>query len=168
MVHRIFSKDEDEVMPPPGEGAALTDAEKEILQKWISEGAEYERHWAFRSPVKSRLSDLKEGKEKVIDVFVQERLSRAGFQLQEEATREELIRRVSIDLTGLPPSMEEVDAFVADQSQEAYSKVVDRLLSSPRYGERMAAWWLDGARYGDSHGYDNDLENAQWLSLIHI
>ena len=162
LVHRIFSKDEDEVMPPPGEGAELTDAEKEILKKWISEGAEYERHWAFRSPVKSRLSDLKEGKEQVIDVFVQERLSRAGFQLQEEATREELIRRVSIDLTGLPPSIEEVDAFVADQSQEAYSRVVDRLLGSSRYGERMAAWWLDGARYGDSHGYDNDLENAQW------
>ena len=116
----------------------------------------------LRSPVKSRLSDLKEGKEQVIDVFVKERLSAAGFQLQEEATREELIRRVSIDLTGLPPSIEEVDAFVADQSQEAYSRVVDRLLGSPRYGERMAAWWLDGARYGDSHGYDNDLENAQW------
>lgn len=162
LVHRIFSKDEDEVMPPPGEGVELTDAEKEILKKWISEGAEYERHWAFRSPVKSRLSDLKEGKEQVIDGFVQERLSRAGFQLQEEATREELIRRVSIDLTGLPPSIEEVDAFVADQSKEAYSRVVDRLLGSPRYGERMAAWWLDGARYGDSHGYDNDLENAQW------
>lgn len=162
LVHRIFSKDEDEVMPPPGEGAELTDAEKEILKKWISEGAEYERHWAFRSPVKGRVSDLKEGKEQVIDAFVLERLSRAGFQLQEEATREELIRRVSIDLTGLPPSIEEVDVFVADQSQGAYSRLVDRLLGSPRYGERMAAWWLDGARYGDSHGYDNDLENAQW------
>ncbi|HAN81882.1 MAG TPA: chromosome segregation protein [Verrucomicrobiales bacterium] len=162
LVHRIFSKDEDEVMPPPEEGTALTDDEKEILKKWISEGAEYERHWAFRSPVKGRPSDLKEGKEQVIDAFVQERLSRAGFQLQEEATREKLIRRVSIDLTGLPPSIEEVDAFVADQSQEAYRRVVDRLLGSPRYGERMAAWWLDGARYGDSHGYDNDLENAQW------
>ncbi|RCL36026.1 MAG: DUF1553 domain-containing protein [Verrucomicrobia bacterium] len=162
LVHRIFSKDDDEVMPPPGEGTALTDAEKEILQKWISEGAQYERHWAFRSPVKSRLPDLKGGKEQVIDAFVQETLSQVGFELQEEAAKEELIRRVSIDLTGLPPSIEEVDAFIGDQSPEAYGRVVNRLLASPRYGERMAAWWLDGARYGDSHGYDNDLENAQW------
>ena len=162
LVHRIFSKDQDEVMPPPGEGTELTDAEKDIIKRWIREGAQYERHWAFRAPVKRGLPNVKGGTVQAIDTFVQETLSMAGFELQEEAAKEELIRRVSIDLTGLPPSIEEVDAFLADRSQEAYGKVVDRLLGSPRYGERMAAWWLDGARYGDSHGYDNDLENAQW------
>lgn len=162
LVHRIFSKDQDEVMPPPGEGTELTDAEKDIIKRWIREGARYERHWAFRSPVKGGLPNVKGGAVQAIDTFVQEALSMAGFELQEEAAKEELIRRVSIDLTGLPPSIEEVDAFLADRSHEAYGKVVDRLLGSPRYGERMAAWWLDGARYGDSHGYDNDLENAQW------
>ena len=162
LVHRIFSKDQDEVMPPPGEGTELTDAEKDIIKRWIREGARYERHWAFRSPVKRGLPNVKGGTVQAIDTFVQEALSMAGFELQEEAAKEELIRRVSIDLTGLPPSIEEVDAFLADRSHEAYGKVVDRLLGSPRYGERMAAWWLDGARYGDSHGYDNDLENAQW------
>ena len=154
LVHRIFSKDQDEVMPPPGEGTELTDAEKDIIKRWIREGARYERHWAFRSPVKGGLPNVKGGAVQAIDTFVQEALSMAGFELQEEAAKEELIRRVSIDLTGLPPSIEEVDAFLADRSHEAYGKVVDRLLGSPRYGERMAAWWLDGARYGDSHGYD--------------
>lgn len=162
LVHRIFSKDDKEVMPPPGEGTALTDAEKEILQKWIIEGAEYERHWAFRTPVKSAAPGSGEWGVNTIDQFVHAGLSQAGFQPQQEASKEELIRRLSIDLTGLPPTIEEVEGFLSDHSDQAYAKVVDRLLSSPRYGERMASWWLDGARYGDSHGYDNDLENAQW------
>ncbi len=162
LVHRIFSKDDKEVMPPPGEGAALTDAEKEILQKWIIEGAEYERHWAFRTPVKSAAPGSGEWGVNTIDQFVHAGLSQAGFQPQQEASKEELIRRLSIDLTGLPPTIGEVEGFLSDHSDQAYAKVVDRLLSSPRYGERMASWWLDGARYGDSHGYDNDLENAQW------
>ena len=162
LVHRIFSKDDKEVMPPPGEGAALTDAEKEILQKWIIEGAEYERHWAFRTPVKSAAPGSGEWGVNTIDQFVHAGLSEAGFQPQQEASKEELIRRLSIDLTGLPPTIGEVEGFLSDHSDQAYAKVVDRLLSSPRYGERMASWWLDGARYGDSHGYDNDLENAQW------
>ena len=162
LVHRIFSKDDKEVMPPPGEGAALTDAEKEILQKWIIEGAEYERHWAFRTPVKSAAPGSGEWGVNTIDQFVHAGLSEAGFQPQQEVSKEELIRRLSIDLTGLPPTIGEVEGFLSDHSDQAYAKVVDRLLSSPRYGERMASWWLDGARYGDSHGYDNDLENAQW------
>lgn len=162
LVHRIFSKDDKEVMPPPGEGTALTDAEKEILQKWIIEGAEYERHWAFRTPVKSAAPGSGEWGVNTIDQFVHAGLSQAGFQPQQEASKEELIRRLSIDLTGLPPTIGEVEGFLSDHSDQAYAKVVDRLLSSPRYGERMASWWLDGARYGDSHGYDNDLENAQW------
>ena len=162
LIRRIFSKDGEEVMPPPGEGKALTESEKELLKQWISEGGRYERHWAFKTPVKSEVPDPGERGVNEIDAFVHEEVSKAGFQPQQEAVKEELIRRVSIDLTGLPPTTGEVEAFLSDQSEQAYAKVVDRLLASPRYGERMAAWWLDGARYGDSHGYDNDLENAQW------
>ena len=162
LVRRILSQDEEEVMPPPGKAVSLTGREKEILQQWIREGARYERHWAFRTPVKVEVPEAGGWAVNVIDSFVHREFSKAEFEPQEEATREELIRRVSIDLTGLPPTIEEVESFLSDKSGEAYEKVVDRLLASPRYGERMAAWWLDGARYGDSHGYDNDLENAQW------
>ena len=162
LVRRIFSKDEEEVMPPPGEGKALTESEKELLKQWIREGARYERHWAFKTPVKSEVPDPGGWGANAIDSFVHQEFSKAGFEPQQEATKEELIRRVSIDLTGLPPTIEAVETFLSDESEEGYGKVVDRLLASPRYGERMAAWWLDGARYGDSHGYDNDLENAQW------
>ena len=162
LVRRILSQDEDEIMPPPGEGVSLSKREKEILQQWIREGARYERHWAFRTPVKGELPEAGGWGANAIDSFVHRGFSDAGFEPQQEATKEELIRRASIDLTGLPPTIEEVESFLSDESGEAYGKVVDRLLASPRYGERMAAWWLDGARYGDSHGYDNDLENAQW------
>lgn len=162
LIRRILSEDEEEVMPPPGEGKALTEGEKNVLRQWIVEGAKYERHWAFRTPVKRGVPDTGNWGVNEIDAFVHERMSEAGFQPQREAGKEGLIRRVTIDLTGLPPTLEEVEAFLADKSEQAYEKVVDRLLASPRYGERMAAWWLDGARYGDSHGYDNDLENAQW------
>ena len=162
LVRRILSHDEDEIMPPAGEGVALTQEEKDILLQWIREGARYERHWAFRAPVKSKVPAGGDWGVNAIDSFVERELSKVGFKPQQEAKREELLRRVSIDLTGLPPTIEEVDAFLSDESGDAYKRVVDRLLGSSRYGERMAAWWLDGARYGDSHGYDNDLENAQW------
>ena len=162
LMARIFSDDEDEVMPPPDEEKPLTAEEKEVLKKWISEGAKYEKHWAFQTPQKSKVPDSSAWGRNEIDAFVYQQMSRAGLKPQAEAGKERLIRRVSFDLTGLPPTIEEVEAFLADESKEAYGVLVDRLLASLRYGERMAAWWLDGARYGDSHGYDNDLENAQW------
>ena len=162
LILRILSEDEEEVMPPPGEGKPLTAGEKDVLRQWIVEGAKYERHWAFRTPLKREVPGTGTWGVNEIDAFVHDGMSEAGLQPQREAGKEGLIRRVTIDLTGLPPALEEVDAFLADKSEQAYEKVVDHLLASPRHGERMAAWWLDGARYGDSHGYDNDLENAQW------
>ena len=117
LVRRILSHDEDEVMPPPGEGVSLTKGEKEILQQWIREGARYERHWAFRSPVKGEVPDVGGWGVNAIDAFVYQEFSKAGFEPQQEATKEELIRRVSIDLTGLPPTIEEVESFLSDKSE---------------------------------------------------
>ena len=122
-----------------------------------------EKHWAFIAPKKSPLPEARGAwGHNEIDRFISARLAQEPLQPQQPAAKEELIRRVTLDLTGMPPALEEVDAFLADDSDGAYEKLVDRLLASPRYGERMAVWWLDGARYGDSHGYDNDLENSQW------
>ncbi|MDP6891614.1 MAG: PSD1 and planctomycete cytochrome C domain-containing protein [Verrucomicrobiota bacterium] len=161
LVSRIFSKDPDEVMPPPDE-VGLTEAEKATLRQWISEDAVYEKHWAFETPEKPRLPIGGKWGRGEIDRFVFQRMTEAGLSPQRSASRETIIRRVTLDLTGVPPTLGEVDRFLNDTSPGAYGRVVDRLLESPRFGERMAVWWLDGARYGDSHGYDNDLENSQW------
>jgi hypothetical protein len=161
LVTRIFSVDPREVMPPSDE-VALTDAEKATLRQWISDGANYEKHWAFQTPAKPTLPRPGDWGHAEIDRFVLKRMSEAGLKPQRPASRETLIRRSTLDLTGLPPTPGEVDRFLRDTTPGAYDRVVDRLLKSPRFGERMAVWWLDGARYGDSHGYDNDLENSQW------
>ena len=160
LVRRIRSTDPDLAMPPIGEDP-LTLTENQILQNWIEQGAVYEKHWAFLVPRKATVPESNWGINK-IDRFVHRRLHKAGLEPQPAAPREQWIRRVTFDLTGLPPTLEEVDAFLADRSDKTFERVVDRLLKSPRYGERMALWWLDGAHYGDSHGYDNDLENSQW------
>jgi len=161
LVSRIFSKDPDEVMPPPDE-VGLTEAEKATLWQWVSEGAAYEKHWAFETPEKPRLPRGGKWGRGEIDRFVFQRMTEAGLSPQRSASRETMIRRVTLDLTGVPPTPGEVERFLDDASPGAYGRVVDRILESPRFGERMAVWWLDGARYGDSHGYDNDLENSQW------
>ncbi len=161
LVSRIFSKDPDEVMPPPDE-VGLTEAEKATLRQWVSEGAAYEKHWAFKTPEKPRLPRGGKWGRGEIDRFVFQRMTEAGLSPQRSASRETMIRRVTLDLTGVPPTPGEVECFLDDASPGAYGRVVDRILESPRFGERMAVWWLDGARYGDSHGYDNDLENSQW------
>ncbi len=162
LIRRIFTADADEAMPPAEEGRPLVEKERRILKQWIAEGAVYERHWAFQMPRKNLVPDSGEWGRNEIDGFIFARLVEAKLAPQNPASWEQLIRRVSLDLTGLPPTIDEVDSFLADESERAYERVVDRLLHSPRYGERMAMWWLDGARYGDSHGYDNDLENSQW------
>ena len=150
-------------MPPPDQKTKrLSAAEKQLLRQWIAQGAEYEEHWAFQPPEKPALPASGTWGHNEIDRFVLAQLKSNGLEPQKQARKERLIRRVSIDLTGLPPTLSEVDTFLADKSQQAYPRLVDRLLKSPRFGERMAVWWLDGARYGDSHGYDNDLENSQW------
>ena len=162
LVRRIFSAEKDEVMPPPGKGPVLTEAEKTVLRDWIAQGAPYREHWAFERPRKGTVPPAGNWGVNEVDRFIQARLKKTGLEPQAAASKGELLRRVTFDITGLPPTAGELDAFLGDDSPRAYEKVVDGLLASSRFGERLAMWWLDGARYGDSHGYDNDLENSQW------
>ncbi|MGB3585233.1 MAG: DUF1549 domain-containing protein, partial [Tunicatimonas sp.] len=155
---RIISDDPEEMMPPPESHLKLTVEEKAILIKWIEQGAEYKPHWAFIQPEKIEPPTTENESWTVspVDHFVLDRLEREGLTPAPEAEKETLIRRLSFDLTGLPPTLEEVDQFVADSSPDAYEKLVDRLLQSPAYGERMATNWMDVARYADSDGYLDD------------
>ncbi|MDG2123555.1 MAG: PSD1 and planctomycete cytochrome C domain-containing protein [Verrucomicrobiales bacterium] len=162
LVHRIFSTDPGETMPPPEEPLRLSPAEKSVLRSWIEQGAVYQQHWAFQPPHKKPTPTPRDWGHNPVDHFVYARLNTTGLSPQPPAPRGQLIRRATLDITGLPPTTAEVDHFLSDTSPLAYENLVDRLLASPRFGERMASWWLDGARYGDSHGYDNDLENSQW------
>ena len=152
---RIVSHDKDEQMPPPkAKLGTLTKEEVATIRQWIAEGATYEKHWAFNSLQPSDAPD--------IDVLIGKGLAEHGLQPQPEADANTLVRRVSFDLTGLPPTPAEVEAFVADRSPVAYEKLVDRLLASPRYGERMAVDWLDISRYADSYGFQVDREREVW------
>ena len=164
LIRRIIATDADEQMPPANSGKKLTQRQIELLQQWIAEGAEYQGHWAFlpvqRPPLPVVTNEA--WPRNAIDRFVLARLEHEGLKPSIEASRETLIRRVSLDLTGLPPAFAEVEAFLADRSPEAYEKVVDRLLQSKRYGERMAMQWLDFARYADSNGYQTDSSRFQW------
>lgn len=156
--HRIISEDSSRLMPPPDSHLSLNPEQKATIIRWIEQGAEYKPHWAFVKPEKQSPPEIKQ-KEWVrseIDNFVLSALEQKKVKPSEEADKATLIRRASFDLTGLPPSLEEVDAFLADNSPDAYEKVIDRLLASPAYGERMAAHWLEVARYADSDGYLDD------------
>jgi hypothetical protein len=156
---RIITADEDDIMPPPKSHKTLSDAEKQILRKWIEQGAPYQKHWAFEPPVKPVVPD---GAGAEIDRFITAKLKQKGQGMLPGADRETLIRRVSMTLTGLPPKLEEVDAFLADNADGAYDRMVDRYLASPRYGEEMARHWLDVARYADTHGLHLDNERQMW------
>jgi Protein of unknown function (DUF1553)/Protein of unknown function (DUF1549)/Planctomycete cytochrome C len=163
LVKRIFSEDPLYRMPPAESNLTLTDQEKDILKKWIEQGAEYKKHWAFIPPSRPTLPEARENwGTNAIDNFVSEKLREVGLQPSEQADKERLIRRVSFDLTGLPPSLEQVDAFLQDNSPDAYEKMVDQFLASKSYGERWANYWLDVSRYGDSHGYQDDLPRLMW------
>lgn len=146
-------------MPPLSTHKTLTDAQKATIKLWIEQGADWKQHWAFLAPVRPVLPAVKNKKwaRNSIDRFVLAKIEEAGLTPNPEADRRALIRRVSLDLTGLPPKPEEVSAFANDRSPDAYAKVVDRLLASPHYGEHRARYWLDAARYGDTNGlhYDN-------------
>ena len=157
--------DNDDVMPPDKDGKPLTTEEKAILRQWISEGAEYQGHWAFLKPERSpvpKISDPKFTIRNEIDSFIAERLQEEKLTPSPEADRATLLRRVSLDLTGLPPTLAEIAAFEKDASPKAYETVVDRLLKSDHYGERMAMQWLDFARFADSHGFQTDSSRAMW------
>ena len=162
IIQRILSKDEDEVMPPPETHKKVTPAQVEILKRWIKEGAEYKKHWSFEAPVKAEPPTVKGPVSSPIDAFIQARLAAERLSPAPEASKETLIRRVTLDLTGLPPTLAEIDAFLADTSPDAYEKVVSRLLKSERYGEHMGRYWLDAARYADTHGLHLDNERSMW------
>lgn len=164
LVARIESDDPDLVMPPPHTKVSLSADEKPILREWIEAGAAYAPHWAFVKPVKPEPPAVADGSRvrNPIDRFVLARLEAAGLTAAAEADRATLCRRVHLDLIGLPPSPDELDAFLADTSPDAYEKLVDRLLASPRYGERWARKWLDLARYADTNGYETDRPRTIW------
>jgi hypothetical protein len=164
LIQRILSKDDSEVMPPPEAKRTLSDKQKELLKQWIDSGAKWDQHWAFTVPVKRELPAVKNGVwvKQPLDRFILAKLEIVGLKPQNEASKETWLRRVSLDLTGLPPTLSELDAFLADQSPSAFEKQVDRLLASPRYGERMATDWLDLARYADTHGYQMDRYRPMW------
>ncbi len=164
LIQRIRSLDPDDVMPPPATNKTLSEAQKDALERWIAEGASWADHWAFtppRRPEPPRVRDEQWPKNDT-DRFVLSRLEREGLKPSAEAGKTTLIRRATLDLTGLPPTVEEVDAYLADKSPDAYEKLVDRLLASQRYGEHMARYWLDAARYADSHGYHIDAQRDIW------
>jgi len=157
----LLDNGDDDVMPPHDSGKTLTTEQKQTLRQWIAEGAKYQDHWAFLRPERPPVP----GQAGVhpIDAFLTERLKREGLAMQAEADRATLLRRVSLDLTGLPPTLADQDAFEKDTAPGAYERAVDRLLASPHYGERMAMEWLDFARYADSNGFQSDGSRQMWL-----
>jgi hypothetical protein len=165
LIRRVTSGDTARRMPLAASGAEkLSSREIELLTRWIEQGAQWQKHWSFIPPVRSELPEVSDAKwpRNPIDYFVQARLDAEGLKPAPEADKRTLIRRVSFDLTGLPPTPSEVEAFLGDNSPGAYETVVDRLLTSPHYGERMAARWLDAARYADTNGYQTDAERSMW------
>ncbi len=164
LFHRIMSDDPEVMMPPPESNLKISQEEVALLTRWIEQGAAYKPHWSFIKPEKPSVpeADDRNWAKNDIDHFTLAKMQEKGLQPSPEASREALIRRVSFDLTGLPPTVEEVNAFLSDKSPDAYEKWVDQLLSSPQYGERMAAEWLDVARYADSHGYQDDGMRNTW------
>jgi len=164
LVARILTTNEDDVMPPVKSGKKLTPQQIEKLRTWIGEGAAWQNHWAFETPRSPNLPAVRNRRwaRNEIDDFVLARLEREGMSPSPEADKATLIRRAALDVTGLPPTVEEVDAFLSDRDPKAYEALVDRLLSSPRHGEHMAKYWLDAARYADSHGYHIDSQRDIW------
>lgn len=175
LIQRIDSDDEDLLMPPPDSNRKLSVTQKSLLKRWVASGAEWGKHWSFTPIAKpsppnveaftkklSTIPEMGDWARHPIDQFVLRKMNEEGYRPSPQANRESLIRRVSLDLTGLPPAIEDIEAFLDDKSPNAYEKVVDRLLASPAYGERMAWNWLDAARYADSNGYQGDSERTMW------
>jgi hypothetical protein len=164
LIQRITATDPTELMPPPKSNRKLTAAQKELLRRWIDQGAPWGKHWAYEAVHQPEPPKTNKPRwcRNDIDHFILARLEKEGVTPATEAARETLIRRVTLDLTGLPPTLKEIDAFLADRSPGAYGRVVDRLLASERYGERMAMDWLDAARFADTNGFQNDFERSMW------
>jgi hypothetical protein len=164
LYRRIIATDDSERMPPPSSNKHLTDEQKELLRRWIAEGAKYEPHWAFVAPQRTELPTITDSTwpKNGIDYFVLAELRRNGLSPSAPADKYQLIRRLYLDLLGLPPTPAEADAFAADKRPGAYARLVDRLLDSPHYGERWARRWLDLARYSDTNGYEKDRPRTMW------
>ena len=170
LLRRVLSADSDELMPPASENKPLSAAQKDILKRWIEQGATFEQHWSFRPVSRPSLPNVKNTAwpKTPIDHFILARLEAEGLPPSPEADRETLIRRVTLDLTGLPPTIAEIDDFLNDRDGNAYERVVDRLLKSPHYGERMALDWLDASRFADTNGYhiDNGRDMTRWRKWV--
>ena len=164
ILNRINSENASYVMPPPESNLKLSDREKEVLKKWVDQGGNWEPHWAYTKPKLPNIPeiDLENWASNEIDYFIAKKLNSVGMNPSEKEEKEILIRRAYFDLIGLPPTIQEIDEFVSDNSNNAYEKVIDKLLESKSYGERMAAIWMDLSRYGDSHGYQDDQERIMW------
>lgn len=165
LYQRLISDDEDLLMPPPDSGRHLTPEQIELFKKWIEQGAEWQEHWSFVAPTRPELPEVtnKSWPRNGIDYFVLAENEKRGLKQNDEADKVSWLRRVTLDLIGLPPTTEEVDAFVNDNTPEAYERVVDRLLESKSFGEHQARFWLDAARYGDTHGLHLDNYREMWL-----
>src|SRR6266699_3335316 len=164
LYQRIRAADKANRMPPPASGLSLTDSQVELVRRWIDQGADWEAHWSYVPPKRVDLPSVKHKTWPLnsIDHFILARLERESLAPSPEADKATLLRRVSYDLTGLPPTPADLDSFEADKSPDAYEKRVDQLLNSPHYGERMAMQWLDLARYADTHGYHIDSLRHMW------
>ncbi len=165
IIRRIFATDQYEVMPPRDAHKDLTAQQKELIKRWVAEGAVYEGHWAYQAIQRPAVPAIPNAQSLVrnpIDAFIQARLAQAGLQPAPEADRRTLLRRVTLDLTGLPPTPQEIAAFVQDKTPDAYEKVVDRLLASPRYAEKQTMHWLDAVRYADTAGFHGDNPYPTW------
>jgi hypothetical protein len=164
MVRRLFSEEPEERMPPPDSHAEMTQAEREALKRWVAEGAVYEPHWSLVAPQRPPLPEVKQADwvRNPIDTFILARIEAAGLTPAPEVDRRTLCRRVTLDLTGLPPSVEDVETFVNDAAPDAYEKLVDRLMALPGWGEHRGRYWLDAARYADTHGIHFDNFREMW------
>ena len=169
MYHRIISEDTAERMPPPSSNLTLSAYEIRLIEKWIKQGAEYKPHWAFIAPQPQQLPETDDKDptaigwaKNEIDHFVLDKMESMGLSPNEQADKERLLKRVSFDLTGLPPSIELQEKFLKDNTPNAYEKIVDELLANKHYGEKMSLQWLDAARYADSHGYQDDGLRTMW------
>ncbi len=165
LIARVRSSDPDKLMPPANSNRRLTDAQKALLERWIESGGEYSKHWAFITPTRPVVPAVENTNtlRSPIDNFVQSKLAAIGMHPSAEAERATLLKRLSIDLLGVPPTVEQVEAFERDNRPDAYERIVDRMLASPRYGERLALPWLDAARYADSNGFQQDGDTWQWM-----
>ena len=164
MIRRIFHENKSIVMPPPESNLSLSEYEKNILKKWIMQGAEWKKHWSFIKPEKPEIPQIQNNQwvKNEIDIFIAKNIENQNLEFSKMESKEILLRRLYFDIVGLPPSLDDIDHFLNDKSENAFEKVVDKLLDSENYGERMASIWMDIARYGDSHGYQDDTERTMW------